>query len=219
MTSPTSTLPGALDSGAWTLFPDPDTGIPSKPLALLVEVKNRRLTLYPRHPEVHQLLVKAALTQREHPEVNVVPLLVCGRAHDRLFWMAKDLGFLVHATRAQYLTLPKKTTTSLVDEVRVELGLADLRVVTRDSAPRIVNLFSQTVPASGPATAKRWAAVGAGLLEHYEALRPVSLIPSARSVALSALRAEAEPALAAAGVADPILAWALAGEEDDADWL
>ena len=212
------TLPGALDSGAWTLFPDPDRGIPTKPLALLVEVKNRRLTLYPRHPEVHQLLLKAALTQQEHPDLNVVPLLICRRAHDRLFWMAKDLGFLVHATRAQYLS-PKKTTISLVEEVRIELGLADLRVVTRDSAPRIINLFAETVPASGPATAKRWAAVGARLLPHFQALRPNTLDPATRSAALADLRAEAEVVLTAAGVSDPILAWALAGEEEPTGWI
>jgi hypothetical protein len=39
--------------------------------------------------------------QRQHPDLPVVPLLVCRRGYDRLFWMAKDLGLLVHAARAQ----------------------------------------------------------------------------------------------------------------------
>jgi hypothetical protein len=208
-------LPGALDSGAWTLFIDPETKVPGKPAALLVEVKNRRLTLYPRHPEVHQLLVKAALVQQQRPDLDVVPLLVCRRAHDRLFWMAKDLGFLVHAARAQYFTLPKKTTVAHVEQIRDELGLTDLRLVSRESAPRIGNLFNFTIPTSGLAAARRWAAVGSLLLTQFQALRLDTLSHPARNAALGDLRTQAETLLDTAGVRDPILAWALTGDEDE----
>jgi hypothetical protein len=211
-------LPGALDSAAWTLISDVDSGIP-RTAALLIEVKNRRLTLYPRHPEVHQLLTKAALLQAEHPTLDVIPLLICRRAHDRLFWMAKDLGFLVHATQAQYLTLPKKTPMSHVDEVRRELALNDLRVVTRETPPRIINLFASTVPKEGMKTARRWSSVGSRLLSHYQALRPVTIDAPARNAALAALRSDAEAVLARASVPDPILAWALGDEVEPSDWL
>lgn len=206
-------VPGALDSGAWVLVKDAVTAIP-RPYALLIEVKNRRLTLYPRHGEVHQLLAKAAYIQQQLPDLPIVPLLVCRRGHDRLFWMAKDLGFLVHAAKAQFFTLPPKTTERHVEEMRTELGLSDLKMVTPDSSPRIIELFTSTIPSQAAATAARWASVGSLLLSHFETLRPDTITPTARNAALAALRTEAGQILAGAGVKSPILAWALEDEED-----
>ncbi|GII25353.1 hypothetical protein [Planosporangium mesophilum] len=212
-------LPGALDSGAWLVIKDRDTGIPLPPHALLVEIKNRRMTLYPRHNEVHQLLHKAALVQEQHPDLAVVPLLICRRGHDRLFWMAKDLGFLVHATRAQYFTMPEDTTERHVDEMRNELGLADLKLVAPDTPARIISLFTSTIPKTAAATAARWSSVGSKLLPHYKELRLDTIDNETRNSTLATLRLDAEAELAAAGVKDPILAWALDPEGDaEGDW-
>jgi hypothetical protein len=208
-------LPGALDSGAWLLTTSLMTGLPLPAHALLVEVKNRRMTLYPRHNEVHQLLAKAALVQQQHPGLGIVPLLVCRRGHDRLFWMAKDLGFLVHAAKAQFLTLPKNTTEQHVEQLRGELGLTDLKLVTATNPPRIVNLFVATIPKQAVATALRWADVGSQLAPHFDRLRRENLSDSDRSEALAKLRDEAEGLLVAAGVTDPILAWALGEAHDE----
>jgi hypothetical protein len=213
----TARLAGPLDSGAWLTTIDPNTQIPLFPNAVPIEVKNRRLTLYPRHAEVHQLLHKAAVAQNANPTLPIVPLLVCRRAHDRLFWMAKDLGFLVHQARRQFLTLPPKTDARLLDQIKDELALSDLTLIPAESRPRIENLFTDTLPKQAPAAAKRWAAVGSQFIEDYATLRKETLKPWTRNTALSELRTGAEVALNQAGVDEPILAWALEELEEPDD--
>jgi hypothetical protein len=212
-----ASLNGPLDSGAWLTVLDPDR-LPLDQHAVLIEVKNRRQTLYPRHDEVHQLLHKTAIIQQAHPKLPIVPLLICRRAHDRLFWMAKDLGFLVHQARRQFLTLPPKTEVRLLDEVRNEMALLDLTLVTTESRPRISSLFKDLLPSAAVATALRWATVGSRLLPHYAILRKDILRPWDRNAALAALRTEAAVVLADADVESPILAWALEEEEPEPDY-
>lgn len=208
------TFAGALDSGAWLTLKD-QLGLPLPHHAMLIEMKNRRLTIYPRHKEIHQLLAKAAHFQNQHPDLPVVPLLVCRRAHDRLFWMAKDLGFLVHATRRHFMTLPKAMELRHVEQIREELGLADLRVLTPDTTHRIIDMFRSTVPRQAHATAARWASVGRHLAPHYTALRSEAISERQRTELLEVLRTEAGQLLDAAAIPEEerILAWAL--EEGD----
>jgi hypothetical protein len=82
-------------------------------------------------------------------------------------------------------------------------------------------LFTSTIPTTGAATAKRWATVGSRLLSHFQALRPTTIDNATRNTALADLRSAAETALREAGVSEPILAWALPGEDDEhhPDWL
>ena len=211
----TARVRGPLDSGAWMLVNDPVAKLPV-PHAILFEIKNRRLTLYPRHAEVHQLLYKAAHFQQELPGQPIVPVLICRRAHKWLFWMAKDLGFIVHDTRKQYLTLPDKTDPRLLEEVRAGLALDDLQLVSSASQPRIHNLFLEVLPAQARAVAERWVQTGSTLLKHYQTMRDDRLKPWTRTEALADLRADAALALDAAGVPPDkqILAWAL---EEDTD--
>lgn len=208
-------LQGALDSGAWLMQIDPDTQLPLPAHAVPIEVKNRRLHLYPRHDEAHQLLHKAAVVQNTHPDLPVVPVLICRRAHSRLFWMAKDLGFLVHQTRRQFLTLPPKTDPRLLDELRNELALTDLTLVSRDQPKRIEQLFTNILPKQSQPTALRWKAVGATLLTHYTELRNQQLKPWERTSAVGQFRTAAETALDHANIENPILQWALEEDEDD----
>lgn len=200
-------LPGALDSGSYAVLHEPDALMPTTH-TIPIEVKNRRLTLYPRHPEVHQLLAKAAMVQAAAPTAPIVPLLICRRAHDRLFWMAKDLGFLVHQTKAQFFTMPKGTTDKQIQDVRTELALTDLKIVSPTTQPRIGLLFASTIPKTAGATAVRWAAVGQQLQHHYALLRQ-NITHDQRNEALADLRTEAAVVLEAAGIEEPILAWAL----------
>jgi hypothetical protein len=86
-----------------------------------------------------------------------VPLLVCRSAHDRLFWMAKDLGFLVKQTGLQYMTLPKSMTEKYVQELRDELGLTSLTIDRPANPNHIIELFTNTIPQQAAATASRWA--------------------------------------------------------------
>ncbi|KXK59262.1 hypothetical protein AWW66_25265 [Micromonospora rosaria] len=207
-------LQGALDSGAWLMLMHPDTHLPLPAQAITIEVKNRRLHLYPRHDEVHQLLHKAAVVQDAHPELPVVPVLICRRAHSRLFWMAKDLGFLVHQTRRQFVTLPPKTEPRMLEELRNELALTDLTLVSREHPKRIEGLFTTTLPKQSRLAAARWKAVGSTLVKYYAELRDQRLKPWVRTSAVGQLRTAAELALDHAQVADPILEWALEDDDD-----
>ena len=63
-----TTVRGPLDSGAWLTTRDREAGLARPVHALLIENKNVRTTLYPRHHQVHQLLHKAALVQRDNPD-------------------------------------------------------------------------------------------------------------------------------------------------------
>jgi hypothetical protein len=213
----TAAFAGPLDSGAWLTTIDPATALPGRPHAVMIEVKNRRLTLYPRHAEVHQLLHKAAVVQNAHPDQPIVPMLICRRAHDRLFWMAKDLGFHVHQTRRQFLTLPPKTDVKYLEQIKDELALRDLTLVSTTSRPRIETVFTTTLPKHGSNIATRWAAVGSTLTTYYAQLRSEKPKPWERNTALAQLRTQAEIALDQAGVDEKILAWALEENEDD-DW-
>jgi hypothetical protein len=64
---------GSLDDAAFlTLLSDDGTPLP--PYFVPVEVKNLREWIYPRTPELHQLLHKASALQVAHPDWAMVPL-------------------------------------------------------------------------------------------------------------------------------------------------
>jgi hypothetical protein len=88
-----------------------DDGVPGDPVTLLFEVKNVRQWIYPSAAEHFQLLTKALLVQRAQPDAAPVPILVCRKAHVTLFWMAKQLGFMVIDLEHQFI--------GAVDELRM----------------------------------------------------------------------------------------------------
>ena len=95
-------LPGPLDSAGLTV-PINAEGVPGTPVTLLFEVKNLRQWLYPTAPEPFQLLGKAVMVQQARPQDAVVPVLACRRAHPTLFWMAKQLGFMIINLDRQFI--------------------------------------------------------------------------------------------------------------------
>lgn len=72
-------LRGPLDSAAYLITKGGD----DMPYLIVapIEMKNRRLVLYPTHDEVHQLLHKTATVQNRKPEASILPILICRRAH------------------------------------------------------------------------------------------------------------------------------------------
>jgi hypothetical protein len=77
-------LNGAADSGG---FMNPlVAGIPQPPVTVLIEVKSIREWIYPDSSELFQVLHKCLLLKRAHPDVPVVPILVCRRAHKTAFF-------------------------------------------------------------------------------------------------------------------------------------
>jgi hypothetical protein len=146
------TLPGPLDNAAiYTALND--DGSPGRSVAIPVEVKNVRDWLYSSSAEVFQLLTKAVQIKQARPDIDVMPVLICRRAHITLFRMAKDLGFFVIDTRRQYI-LPRVPEEEVV-EVRAGLGFLDLtRQDTADE--RVVRRLTQTLPGYALDRADRW---------------------------------------------------------------
>jgi hypothetical protein len=95
-------LPGPLDSAGVTV-PVSAESMPGDPVTLLFEVKNIRQWIYPSAPEPYQLLGKAVLVQRSRPDAAVVPILVCRKAQQTTFYMAKQMGFMVIDMGRQFI--------------------------------------------------------------------------------------------------------------------
>lgn len=189
---------GPLDAGGWLHSIDPTSGLPRPAIGVPIEVKNRRLVIYPTHKEIHQLLHKSAVLQTTHPHQAFVPTLVCRRVHRRSFWMARDLGFLIHPTEREFVFLDKSMTLRLLSEVRTELALTDLQAVDRDKPPQIIQFFQDTLKNRAAGQAARWKIVAELILPVAQALRKESPGPN-RAEAIRVLRQQAIPLLEDAG--------------------
>lgn len=193
---------GPLDSGAWLHSIDSTTGLPNPQTGIPIEVKNRRLVLYPTHKEIHQILYKSAVLQTTHPQHDFVPTLICRRVHRRSFWMARDLGFLIHPTTREYVYLTKSITERLLNEVRTGLALDDLVPVDPSSPPRIINFFTEVLPGRAAKQAERWKITAPLVLPIAEQLRRenAAITPEVRADALRNLRQQTIARLEAAGL-------------------
>ncbi|MEU4673912.1 hypothetical protein AB0F91_39655 [Amycolatopsis sp. NPDC023774] len=199
-------FPGAVDNAAWLTVFDPATRIPLPHHLVLIEMKNRRLTLYPRHPEVYQLLHKAALASEHLPDVPIVPTLICRRGHPWLFWMAKDLGFRVQETRRQFFTLPDKTEKRYLAEVQDELAL-DLTPINGDM-PNIIEFFKGVLPKQAAAAAARWKIMAPTVLDYAAQLRKNTLDDPTRTQLVAELHIEVDAILTTHRLGEPAT-WAL----------
>jgi hypothetical protein len=99
-------------------------GIPQPPITVLVEVKSIREWIYPTSSELYQVLHKCVLLKQAHPDMPIVPILVCRRAHKTTFFMAKQLGFVVIEMEAQFVGTTVEEHELL--EVRNGLAFGDL---------------------------------------------------------------------------------------------
>lgn len=182
---------GPLDNVAFLQLVDKQ-GFPTGSLVILFEVKNIRDWIYPRAPELHQLLDKAARLQLQHPDLPFVPALVCRRAHTTAMYMAQDLGFQVMQTYTQFILPRHDLDSAHIEEVRQELGYLDLLVHDIDHS-------SLTKPLSGSmlqvasVRSQRWAQTAPALGQLFHALRG-SPSPPVRSEHLNNLRAAAKAA-------------------------
>lgn len=96
-----------------------------------IEIKNIREWIYPHSKQLFQLLHKASAIQARHPDRPMIPVLVSRRRHITTGFMAKALGFFVVEARRHYFPLHSRVEPERLQEVRVELGLAD---ITQDLA-------------------------------------------------------------------------------------
>lgn len=151
-------LSGSIDTGGYLVTVD-HAGLPMKPLAVPVEVKNIRSWIYPSAPEVYQLLTKCVDAQRNGgAEAALLPTLVCRRAHPTLFWMAGELGFVVIDARLQWAGDVDEVALL---EVRNELHFVDLRAGNAPSV-RVHDRFSTSgLRKNAHRLAALWAATSA----------------------------------------------------------
>jgi hypothetical protein len=118
---------GALDNGVLMNPLTPDGELRSTTqIALPIEVKNIREWVYPHAQELHQLLFKAAVLKSKLPDVLIVPLLICRRAHITTLYMAKRMGFFVAETQKHYFPTHSRIDVAAFAEVRSELALLDM---------------------------------------------------------------------------------------------
>jgi len=179
---------GPVDSAADVIVTR--SGIVVGTAGLLIEVKNIRDWVYPRKPELYQLLSKAAEMQRARPDERFVPVLICRRVHYTTVKMAKSLGFYVIDLRRQYLVPSSDIDDEMLAEVRNELGFADL---LKGTGPDSVLLkhFSTSLPSVVERSAERWARSAPHLSEFFTRLRSPHLTGGRREQVLADLRAAA----------------------------
>jgi hypothetical protein len=182
---------GPLDSAAFLTTLD-EAELPQPPILLAIEVKNIRAWIYPRAPELHQVLYKSAALHVANPEIPVVPMLMCRRANAQTFWMAAQLGFQVLEARAQFL--PTNLDSRAVDEVRRELGYFDL-TQTEGSHPAIIHQLTNAIPPIAGVRATTWGVSAPLLIDHFETLRDPTLPNADRDAAMAELREAANEAL------------------------
>jgi len=145
-------LPGELDSAGF-LVPLA-YGVPSPPITLLFEVKNVRSWIYPSAGELFQVPHKGVVLQQAHPDLPILPLLVCRREHKTTYYMAKQLGFAVIAMDTQFAGPVEEHK---LDEIRNELHFTDLRLGHGPSLRVRDRLRAPGFVAAIPTMAEHWA--------------------------------------------------------------
>lgn len=150
---------GPLDNAAWLTRLD-GTGMPMRSVLIMVEAKNLREWIYPRTQELYQLLDKAASVQVAHPNIPIVPVLVCRRFHYTTGVMAKQVGMHLIETKTQFVrpvVLSVDDGQRKVNEVVNELGYD---VTLNDEAtPAMKRQFETTLPSRVDEAAERWRQV------------------------------------------------------------
>ncbi len=188
---------GPLDGAAHVQVTDM-SGITRAVVTILVEVKNVREWIYPDSERLHQLLYKSARLKERHPDVPIVPVLVCRRASYMTFTMAKAFGFYVADAKAQFVPRRQDVTPTHVNEVALELGFSDL---VQDLGPNrlLRKHFSSALPRVAPTAAQTWATYGPSYVQHFERLRDPRLSRKDRA----AVAAELEQAVRAILAPEP----------------
>lgn len=147
-------LDGPVDCAGY-LVPLSSSGRPQPVVTVLVEVKNIRSWIYPSTIELYQVLDKASVLQRAQPDEQVLPILICRKAHKTAFWMATQLGFMIIDAGIQYVGTSVAEPELL--EVRNELYLNDLHLGL-GPARRVQDRFTSVVPENAARLAGRWKA-------------------------------------------------------------
>jgi hypothetical protein len=189
-------------------------GLPEKTALIAIEAKNVRQWIYPQTQELYQLLDKSAKLHIAHPDLDVLPVLVCRRAHYLTTKMAQHVGFHVIQTRRQYIrpaVAANADDRRKFEELNVELSYGlDLNEGPVD---QMAAHFTKTIPSRSQEAVARWSRFVShpdvpGLITK---LRDDSIIGQDRTYYLSELSAAALHAQGQDGE------WAPLPEEDPPD--
>lgn len=163
---------GKIDNAAYYTGLSAD-GLPTPTSLVAIEAKNLRQWIYPQTQELYQVLDKSARLRLEHPNLNVLPVLVCRKAHYLATKMAQQLGFHIIATSRQYVRPAVAGTAEdarKFDEVNAELDY-NLELNEGHVAPMIRH-FTKVIPARIDEACTRWA----NFVEHPDVPRLISLL-------------------------------------------
>jgi hypothetical protein len=148
---------GQIDNAAFYTGLTP-AGLPVPAVLLGIEAKNVRQWIYPQTQEMYQLLDKCAQLRLLHPELRVLPVLVCRKAHYLTNKMARQLGFHVIATQHQYV---RPAVAGTLEDARkfeeVNTELAYNLQLREDVVDPMVNHFTTIIPGRSVEAADRWA--------------------------------------------------------------
>lgn len=151
-------VPGGPVDNAVFYTPIGADGLPGAAILLPIEAKNLRQWVYPRTQELYQLLEKGARLHRQHPQLSIVPVLVCRRFQFDTGRMAKQLGFHVIETWRQYIrpaVAGGPDAARLFAEVNDELGY-NLEL-HESSVDPMINHFTTVIPPRCQEASERWA--------------------------------------------------------------
>jgi hypothetical protein len=201
---------GPLDGAVWADVADENGQIRNSVLCP-IEVKNVRHWIYPRHPELFQLLYKAAKLQERLQDVPICPVLI---TRNKSIWtndMTRALGFRVLDVNRQFVLPVAEAPELHFQEVRTELGYGDLER-TDAAHPRVIEPLRSSLVKSSEANAAQWQTVGSKLASYYALLRDRDLDNELRTETLFEM---GQAALELDGDLD--VSWGGSGEHGEAE--
>jgi hypothetical protein len=117
---------------------------------LCIECKNLREWLYPEHPLIKELIIKAA-------DLHMIPLLVARRLHYATRTnLLRPAGIIAHESLYQYYPLDQAEIAAQVKHAR-SLGFTDV-LASEEPHARTVRFFSVLLPSIVEPMAERWNA-------------------------------------------------------------
>jgi hypothetical protein len=115
---------------------------------LCIECKNLREWMYPDHPLIKELIIKAS-------ELGAIPVLIARRVHyTTRINLLEPAGIIAHESLFQYYPAHEVELARQVSDAR-SLGFTDV-VATEEPHARTVKFFTRSLPAVVDYMAERW---------------------------------------------------------------
>lgn len=127
---------------------------------LCIECKNYREWLYPHHPMITELIIKAA-------EIDAIPVLIARRLHyTTRSNLLEPAGIIAHESLFQYYPVEHLELAERVKHARL-LGFTDV-LASEEPHARTLRFFSELLPRLADRMAKRWFENKAALVAYAQ---------------------------------------------------